>query len=143
MHIIPHGRGDEWLRRMIDNRTPGENLDITIDDIQNGILADDSLHICYFDPREVVVLKTPNPILDPPTSQRGASAMYTRARLSVTQPIHDIPYNGSLPHRACRRLLHYNYGAAAVKQWGKNTSILTNRPEVPRPPVPAPVAWGH
>ncbi|KAI0284684.1 hypothetical protein BGY98DRAFT_948201, partial [Russula aff. rugulosa BPL654] len=35
----------------------------------------------------------------PPTSQRGASAMSTRARLSVTQPIHDIPYNGSLPHR--------------------------------------------
>jgi hypothetical protein len=42
---------------MIDNRTPGENLDITINDIQNGILADDSLHIRYFDPREVVVLK--------------------------------------------------------------------------------------
>ena len=39
-------------------------------------------------------------------------------------------------------LLHYNYGVAAVKQWGKNTSVLTNRPEVPRPPVPAPVAMG-
>ena len=38
-------------------------------------------------------------------------------------------------------LLHYNYGAAAVKQWGKNTSVLTNHPDIPRPsvPVPAPV----
>jgi hypothetical protein len=37
-------------------------------------------------------------------------------------------------------LLHYNYGAAAVKQWGKNTSVLTNRPDIPRPvPVPAPM----
>jgi hypothetical protein len=34
-------------------------------------------------------------------------------------------------------LLHYNYGTAAVKQWGKNTSILTNRPDIPRPLVPA------
>jgi hypothetical protein len=33
-------------------------------------------------------------------------------------------------------LLHYNYGAAAVKQWGKNSSVLTNRPSVPRPSVP-------
>jgi hypothetical protein len=39
-------------------------------------------------------------------------------------------------------LLHYNYGAAAVKQWGRNTSVLTNRPNIPRPPVPvlAPMA---
>jgi hypothetical protein len=33
-------------------------------------------------------------------------------------------------------LLHYNYGAAAVKQWGKNTRVLTNRPNIPRPSVP-------
>jgi hypothetical protein len=37
-------------------------------------------------------------------------------------------------------LLHYNYGAAAVKQWGKNTSVLTNRPDIPRPSVPTPAA---
>jgi hypothetical protein len=35
-------------------------------------------------------------------------------------------------------LLHYNYGAAAVKQWGRNTSVLNNRPDVPRPPAPVP-----
>jgi hypothetical protein len=39
-------------------------------------------------------------------------------------------------------LLHYNYGAAAVKKWGKNTSVLTNRPNIPRPPVPLPAASG-
>ena len=33
-------------------------------------------------------------------------------------------------------LLHYNYGAAVVKHWGKNASVLTNRPDVPRLPVP-------
>jgi hypothetical protein len=34
-------------------------------------------------------------------------------------------------------LLHYNYGAAVVKHWGKNISILTTRPNIPRPPKPA------
>ena len=43
---------------MIDNRTPGENLDITIDDIRNGIVyADHSIHTNHFDPRKIVVLK--------------------------------------------------------------------------------------
>jgi hypothetical protein len=31
-------------------------------------------------------------------------------------------------------LLHYNYGAAAVKQWGRNIDVLSERPDVPRPP---------
>jgi hypothetical protein len=39
-------------------------------------------------------------------------------------------------------LLHYNYGTAAVKQWGQNTSVLTNRPGIPRPSVPAPAPTG-
>ena len=30
-------------------------------------------------------------------------------------------------------LLRYNYGAAAVKQWGKNTAVLNNRAGLPRP----------
>jgi hypothetical protein len=39
-------------------------------------------------------------------------------------------------------LLYYNYGAAAVKQWGKNTSILSYRLDIPRPSVPTPAAMG-
>jgi hypothetical protein len=35
-------------------------------------------------------------------------------------------------------LLHYIYGAAAVKKWGKNTSVLTDCSDIPRSPVPAP-----
>jgi hypothetical protein len=33
-------------------------------------------------------------------------------------------------------LLCYNYGAAAVKQWGKNTAVLDNRAGLPCPPIP-------
>jgi hypothetical protein len=39
-------------------------------------------------------------------------------------------------------LLHYNYGAAAVKHWGKNVSVLTGRPNIPRPRVPAQAPTG-
>ncbi|KAJ7919235.1 hypothetical protein B0H13DRAFT_1868754 [Mycena leptocephala] len=41
-------------------------------------------------------------------------------------------------------LLHYNYGAAAVKWWGHGKSHLeiSNRPTMPRPSVPVPAATG-
>jgi hypothetical protein len=45
-------------------------------------------------------------------------------------------------HKPADVLLHYNYGAAAVKKWGKNTSVLINRPNIPRPSTPVPVAMG-
>ena len=39
-------------------------------------------------------------------------------------------------------LLHYNYGAAALRQWGRNSEILTERSNIPRPKVPAPAPMG-
>lgn len=33
-------------------------------------------------------------------------------------------------------LLHYNYGAAAVKRWGRGTDLLVGNAKPPRPPVP-------
>jgi hypothetical protein len=39
-------------------------------------------------------------------------------------------------------LLHYNYGAAAVKHWGRNQVVLDNRPGLPRPQAPETAAMG-
>jgi len=39
-------------------------------------------------------------------------------------------------------LLHYNYGAAAVKWWGRNVEVLHNESEPPRPSLPVPTASG-
>jgi hypothetical protein len=39
-------------------------------------------------------------------------------------------------------LLHYNYGAATVKQWGQNYAVLNNRPSLPRPQEPVPTSMG-
>jgi hypothetical protein len=39
-------------------------------------------------------------------------------------------------------LLHYNYGAAAVKLWGHGVDILQNHPNIPRPTVSAQAPTG-
>jgi hypothetical protein len=41
-------------------------------------------------------------------------------------------------------LLHYNYGAAAVKWWGHGAAHLarSNRPNIPRPSAPMPAPMG-
>jgi hypothetical protein len=36
-------------------------------------------------------------------------------------------------------LLHYNYGAAAVKMWGHGIDVLRDNTAAPRPPTPQPV----
>jgi len=39
-------------------------------------------------------------------------------------------------------LLHYNYGAAAVKLWGHGAQVLQDRPNLPRPAIPTPALMG-
>ena len=39
-------------------------------------------------------------------------------------------------------LLHYNYGVAVVKEWGKNIDALVNRPNISRPSIPTPAPMG-
>ena len=39
-------------------------------------------------------------------------------------------------------LLHYNYGAAAVKRWGRGKEVLTKLANPPHPPVPGPAPAG-
>jgi hypothetical protein len=38
--------------------------------------------------------------------------------------------------------LHYNYGAAAIKLWGKETQVLQDNAKYPRPPPPEPAEMG-
>ena len=38
--------------------------------------------------------------------------------------------------------LHYNYGAAAVKWWGRGEEVLQNRPNIPRLIASAPAPFG-
>jgi hypothetical protein len=39
-------------------------------------------------------------------------------------------------------LLHYNYGAAAIKMWGRGIEVLRKHAKPPRPPLPKPVEMG-
>ncbi|KAF5382213.1 hypothetical protein D9615_004418 [Tricholomella constricta] len=114
-----------------------------------------SLHTPYFESRDAVVLKTPNDILEmddmPPKAERrlfGDSRYPVNSRYTLQwlSPV-DWPVLRMFPNntdaafvsrkpKPAETLLHYNYGAAAVKHWGRNIDVLTNRPNVPRPSAP-------
>ena len=49
---------------------------------------------------------------------------------------------GSRKPKPSDLLLHYNYGAAAVKQWGHGTDLLKNLADPPRPSKPVPPLMG-
>jgi len=154
----------QWLRVIIANRPENRNIGLlTIDDIQNGLLGTDTLHNQCFDPRLVVVLKTPNIMLEttdvPPRHERNIEPMvsYPSDRRYTLQWIAAPPTAATLEHfpnnsdatfanqelaKPADLLLHYNYGAAVVKHWGKNKDVLTKRLDIPRPPVPSPVPMG-
>jgi len=124
-------------------------------------MASPNLHT-FLDPRTVVILKTPNRILQmgdiperrvPYVSNNASyptSSRYTLQWLSNVDPsfLHYYPNNIDASFVSSRKdkpsdlLLHYNYGAAAVKKWGRNHAVLSDRPGLPRPQAPEPVPMG-
>ncbi|KZP28689.1 hypothetical protein FIBSPDRAFT_927455 [Athelia psychrophila] len=151
----------KWLQLIIANRPHIENLESlkNINDIRNGIYATDTIAIQYFDKRKVVVLKTPNLILetidvpdryeraiDPDVSYPSDSRYTFQWIATVERQIildrypnnNDATFMDQQLDKPAELLLHYNYGAAAVRQWGKNFTVLVDRPDIPRPSVIAP-----
>ncbi|KAI9566243.1 hypothetical protein HD554DRAFT_2118651 [Boletus coccyginus] len=162
MYIIPWSKGDEWIQRIIENRPHGDEQQLdtlkSINDIRNGIMGAKFLHTPFFDDREAVILKTPNPILkmdDVPHQPRNWSlscgssypcgSRYTLQWLATDYPslrnfvCAALPSNSDAAFVSHHKpkpsdlLLHYNYGAAAVKLWGRNHAILGNHAGLPRP----------
>ncbi|KAJ6557111.1 hypothetical protein B0H10DRAFT_2121174 [Mycena sp. CBHHK59/15] len=166
-HIIPFHKGDEWFDLIVKNR-PAADEDTstltTVDDLQNGMLLGVEAHIMA-EARQVVVLKTPNLVLGvddiPPRYNRALDddikypegQRYTLQWLrGSTKERAVVPNNSDATFRKYTRilkpspmLLHYNYGAAAVKWWGHGANShlgILNRPTMPRPSVPVPAATG-
>ncbi|KAG7439223.1 uncharacterized protein BT62DRAFT_976986 [Guyanagaster necrorhizus] len=170
MHIIPYARGDEacpriWIQLIIENRPTEENLSSlrSINDIRNGFYATSDIHFDFFDQQKVAVLVTPNPILEttdipnryqrpleygvsyPPDSRytlqwiTTPSTESTRARIPNNN---DATFAKHRLQKPARLLLHYRYGAAAVKNWGKNVAVLIQHHQPNRPPVPTPAPMG-
>ncbi|OBZ65870.1 hypothetical protein A0H81_14071 [Grifola frondosa] len=70
------------------------------------------------------------PISDPNVPDKG------NVRLILVEP-KDRPAKYTRIHKPSALLLHYHYGAMAVKKWGHESNILsdvTYRPNIPRPP---------
>ncbi|KZP28674.1 hypothetical protein FIBSPDRAFT_947500 [Athelia psychrophila] len=150
-----------WLQLIINNRPHNENLDsLSINDIRNGICADSNICHHYFGRRDAVVLKTPNPILETtdvperyerkilytnvsyPSDSRYTfqwiATMEHQITLDRYPNNNDATFMNQQLAKPADLLLHYNYGAAAVKQWGKNSKVLADRPDIPCPSGPAP-----
>ncbi|TDL26653.1 hypothetical protein BD410DRAFT_825774 [Rickenella mellea] len=162
MHIIPYARGSEWLRLIIANRPKyGEEVEdlVDIEDIRNGISENPNIRMA-FDLRHLVILKTPNHVLtnmDVPQRAERRSAMpedvaypdnerYTLQWL-VIPGVAELRYFADHNMDAAFKketeepkpselLLHYNYGAAAVRHWGHGMGVLQERPNLPRPTGP-------
>ncbi|KAJ7712939.1 hypothetical protein B0H16DRAFT_1899737 [Mycena metata] len=169
-HIIPFHKGDEWFNLIVKNRpqTAGPDEDVSdltiVDDTRNGMLLGIEAHVVA-ELRQVVVVHTPNLVLDvddiPPRHTRELDdnikypdkERYTLQWLEGASPklLNRVPNNSDATFKKHTRvpkpspmLLHYNYGAAAVKWWGHGKSHLeiSNRPTMPRPSVPVPAAMG-
>ncbi|KAJ6618430.1 hypothetical protein B0H10DRAFT_1947613 [Mycena sp. CBHHK59/15] len=165
-HIIPFHKSDEWFDLIVKNR-PASGEDVStltrVNDQRNGMLLGLEPHIVV-ESRQVVVVKTPNLVLDvndiPPRCERNLRegikypdhARYTLQWLHGDEEAEGrIPNNSDATFRKHTRilkpsplLLHYNYGAAAVKWWGHGKAHLgiLNRPAIPRPSVAVPSATG-
>ncbi|KAK0469104.1 uncharacterized protein EV420DRAFT_8520 [Desarmillaria tabescens] len=164
MHIIPFRRGSSWLQLIVRNRPHEEDLSslLNINDIRNGFFVNPLIHT-IFDRRYLVVLVTPNPILQPsdipPRHQRDIEpdvsyphqSRYTlqwiiapgsESNLNQIPNNDDATFGSHRSHKPADLLLHYTYGAAGVKHWGKNMNVLTQRPGISKPPKPASVPMG-
>jgi len=156
IHIIPFARGSEWLNLIVEHRRTNDSQKMgepdDINDVRNGFLLRCDLH-GVFDARSLVVLKTPNKVLeieDIPHSSRTVrrdnqahpqDERYTAQWISCEEDYLEHFANntdaafqkntpkGNLPSPL---LLDYNYGAAAVKQLGRNQETLAIVP-FPRP----------
>ncbi|KAH9959461.1 hypothetical protein BC827DRAFT_1377170 [Russula dissimulans] len=161
VHIIPYARGDEWFQLIISNRHAyDEDVSdlLSINDIRNGLLVQATLHN-LIDSRQLVILQTPNHVLDiddvPWDSARSPLwdpaeyedpvderfSLQSLGDLHRSKLLHVYPNNTTAAFKRGTNLpkpspliLHYNYGAAVVKLWGRRTEVL-DRPNVPRPRV--------
>ncbi|KAJ7938694.1 hypothetical protein B0H13DRAFT_1587459 [Mycena leptocephala] len=166
-HIILFHKTDEWFDLIVKNRPAGDedsSTITTVNDQRNGMLFGLEPHIVAKS-RQVVVVKTPNPVLDvndillhqerdlrEGIKYPDAAQCYTLQWLHGDEEAEGRISNNSIATfrkhthipKPSPLLLHSNYGAAAVKWWGHGNSHLgiLNRPAIPRPTVPVLSATG-
>jgi len=163
-HIIPFARGDEWFRLIVESRNAyDENrLDLnSVNDIRNGFLCNQTINY-LLDTHKSAILRTPNEVLDTQDVPDERIPLPDTVSNIIEYPTHErftfqfledpskmrglgIPNNTDAAFKKdtglskpSSLLLHYSYGAAAVKQWGRHTyylASLKHRKSIPRPSV--------
>ncbi|KAF8232644.1 hypothetical protein L208DRAFT_1270819, partial [Tricholoma matsutake] len=128
----------------------------SINDIRNGIMGTPSLHTPFLGSRCAKGFQTPNRILQtddvpdrhirnlPDGASYPFSSRYTLQWLAADDTFlrsffpnnSDAAFISHHKPKPSDLLLHYNYGAAALKHWGRNHTILNNCPGLARPQAP-------
>ncbi|KAF8509116.1 hypothetical protein BU17DRAFT_7722, partial [Hysterangium stoloniferum] len=166
-HLTVSLRLFQWFQLIIGNR-PNYSEDVEdlddINDSRDGVSANSMIHN-IFDSRRIAILKTPNCYLNtkdippPPRNKRphmATSVTYLKDSRYTLQWLNPglatkamLPDNrdatfkkGTRKAKPSDLLLHYNYGAAAVKWWGNGTETLRKLAQPPRPSVPVPAPSG-
>ncbi|TFK53010.1 hypothetical protein OE88DRAFT_1724742 [Heliocybe sulcata] len=166
VHIVPFARGEEWLQAIIRDRTYSEMEDVPIDDVHlnhsvNGFIASSSVHT-LIDAHRAAVLQTPNPMLSHddvrqqlhPSWDRNLHYPKDEAKRYIFQWLN---FDGLDINDATQRvlncllavfsgdpqepqpsplLLHYMYGCAVLRLWGRNVDVLADHPRFAHAPPP-------
>ncbi|KAF8805808.1 hypothetical protein BYT27DRAFT_7224680 [Phlegmacium glaucopus] len=126
--------GSDWLWLIVEN-CPHNNENVEdlddINDIHNGVFAFAALHT-GFDAQHTVVLRTPNQYFQPEDIPP-----HNNCHLSNNLKPDKTVQHTRKP-KPSELLLHYNYGATAVKWWGHGIQVLDKKFKPPCPPKLAP-----
>lgn len=163
-HIIPYAHENAWIEIIVNSRANNDEVpNLTFNDVRNGVLVTQTIH-SYLEARRIAFLKTPNPVLNMddihlnlnrhllagtnyPEGERFTLQLieiFDAADIQIVEDWCPIGRNAAFANNSnipkpSGLLLHYNYGAAAVKWWGQHTDILrSDRPPHPIPPPPHP-----
>ncbi|KAF8443814.1 hypothetical protein L210DRAFT_3395087 [Boletus edulis BED1] len=146
-HIIPHSKGDEYIRFVIsDRRSLYEDQqvylrsDVNIDSPENGMFLTPDLH-CQFGLGMSAFLKTPNFALDPADIPRVEPGEIPASRTTmqhieppggrVPVPQLDVQPDWAIQGAPPSLLLDYMYGVAVIQRWATTDiqDVLKHRHE--------------
>ncbi|KAJ6482903.1 hypothetical protein C8R47DRAFT_1133084 [Mycena vitilis] len=160
IHIVPFSKGDAWLCQIVESRVAEDDDNVSdlddINDIRNGMLVSNVVHP-LIDRKKLVILKTPNLVLKrsdiPPRTNTAPLIGNVKVSINPRYTLQwimgnerqrrNVPNNqdaafkeGTRKPKPSPLLLHYNYGVAAMKWWGKGPEhLLTAR----KRPIAAPL----
>ncbi|KAF9505532.1 hypothetical protein BS47DRAFT_1400322 [Hydnum rufescens UP504] len=152
-HIIPYARGSEWFQTIIQIVDLMKRMSTTFTDINDtawAVILKTQTHCLdvgdvpppssptHCRPRSISFIPKDHRLF-PPVVTRSRSLHVVKAS-QTTSMLHSTRH--SQQPKPSPLLLHYNYGASALRQWGLRLEPLNNTNTIPAPKAPQPSTNG-